>query len=93
MSHLLDTINDWTLALNNRNSVTFANIDFAKAFDRVSHCKLKCKLSGRPQQTRVGSSLSAKTSHNSGAVQGIGPLSFVLFINDITLLYSESTCT
>jgi len=78
---------DWTLALNSKNSVAVAYIDFAKAFDTVSHCKLMCKLesygicgpllcwicsflNGRTQQTRVGNSLSAKTSLTSGVVQG-----------------------
>jgi len=43
-SNLLDTFNGWTLALNSKNSVAVAYIDFAKAFDTVSQCKLVCKL-------------------------------------------------
>ena len=43
-SDLLEAFNDWTLALNDKNSVAVANIDFAKAFDSVSHSKLLCKL-------------------------------------------------
>ena len=111
-SDLLEAFNDWTLALNDKNSVAVANIDFAKAFDTVSHSKLLCKLqshgisgrllcwissflSGRTQQTRVGSSLAAITSLTSGVIQGsvIGPLLFVLFINDITLLFNSNKCT
>jgi len=47
-------------------------------------------LNDRTQQTRVGNSLSDKTSITIGVVQGsiIGPLIFMLFINDITLLFS-----
>jgi len=43
-SNLLETFNDWTLALNSNNIVAVAYIDFAKAFDTVSHCKSMCKL-------------------------------------------------
>jgi len=43
---------------------------------------------GRTQQTRVGNSLSTITSLSSGVVQDtvIGPLLFVILINDITHL-------
>ena len=41
---LLETLNDWTLAIKNRRSVTVACIDYQKAFDAVSHNKLLAKL-------------------------------------------------
>ena len=43
-SNLLETFNDWTLALNDRHGITVAYIDFAKAFDTVSHAKLIYRL-------------------------------------------------
>jgi len=52
-------------------------------------------LSDRSQQTRVGNSLSSVTKLCSSVVQGsvIGPLLFVLFINDITQIFSDNKCT
>jgi len=41
-NNVLETFNDWTLALNNGKSVCIANVDFAKAFDSV--CKLLCEV-------------------------------------------------
>ena len=43
-TQLLKTINDWSIAFENRFSVDFAYLDFAKAFDTVSHHKLIFKL-------------------------------------------------
>ena len=41
---LLEQLNDWTVALDNRDSVTVGYIDYAKAFDSVSPQKLCYKL-------------------------------------------------
>jgi len=43
-TNLLECLNDWTLALHDRKSVMALYIDFAKAFDTVSHNKLCHKL-------------------------------------------------
>ena len=43
-SNLLETLNDWTLTINGRNSVGVAYIDYKRAFDCVSHNKLLLKL-------------------------------------------------
>ena len=44
-TNLLETINDWTISLNNHKSVSVAYIDFKSAFDCISHSKLILKLS------------------------------------------------
>jgi len=43
-TNLLETLNDWTFAVNNGDGVSVAYIDYAKAFDTVSHPKLIHKL-------------------------------------------------
>ena len=43
-SNILDSLNDWTLAINNKNSVTVAYVDYSKAFNVVCHSKLMHKL-------------------------------------------------
>ena len=43
-TNLIETLTDWTLAIQNRHSVTVAYIDFCKAFDSVCHRKLLLKL-------------------------------------------------
>jgi len=37
VSNLLESVNDWTLALNNSKGVAVAYVDYAKAFDVVSY--------------------------------------------------------
>ena len=39
-TNLLEALNDWTLAVQNRCGINVAYIDFSKAFDTVSHEKL-----------------------------------------------------
>jgi Reverse transcriptase (RNA-dependent DNA polymerase) len=43
-TNLLESLNDWTPALQDKKSVLVAYIDYAKAFDTVSHAKLLAKL-------------------------------------------------
>ena len=39
-TNLLENLQDWTLAIRDKKSVFAVYIDFAKAFDTVSHNKL-----------------------------------------------------
>ena len=43
-SQLLETVNEWSIALKNCNIVDAVYFDIAKAFDTVSHAKLIHKL-------------------------------------------------
>ena len=45
VSNLLESANDWTLALNNSEGVDIAYVDYAKAFNVMIHSKLVFKLS------------------------------------------------
>ena len=45
-TNLLESLNDWTLSLSNHESVVIGYIDFARAFDSISHPKLFIKLQG-----------------------------------------------
>ena len=43
-TQLLESINDWSVALDNKNNVDIVYVDFSRAFDSVVHSKLLCKL-------------------------------------------------
>jgi hypothetical protein len=43
-SNLLESVNDWSIALNNRLTTDIVYVDFQKAFDTVSHQKLISKI-------------------------------------------------
>jgi len=43
-ANLLEQLNDWTVALDNRDSVTVGYIDYATAFDSVRQQRLCYKL-------------------------------------------------
>jgi len=109
-TQLLETINDWSIALSNSNVVDIMYFDIAKAFDTVSHVKLLHKLQaygfhgrllsifaeflgGRFQRVMLPGGSSSWKPVLSGVPQGsvIGPLLFLLYINDIADFFPGKT--
>jgi len=45
-TNLIESLHDWTLSISNHDSVVVGYVDFARAFDSVSHPKLLTKLTG-----------------------------------------------
>jgi Reverse transcriptase (RNA-dependent DNA polymerase)/Endonuclease-reverse transcriptase len=64
-TQLLECVNDWTLALDQGFCVDIVYIDFAKAFDSVSHNKLLCKILGYGISGKLNAWISAFLQNRS----------------------------
>ncbi len=64
-TNLLESINDWTISIENKNSQTVAYIDFARAFDSVCHSKLLVKLESYGIKGSVLNCIADFLSHRS----------------------------
>ena len=87
MTALLHATDNWAFNIDKGNINTVVFLDLKKAFDTVDHDILLSRLEvyGRTQKCVVNGSISESKSLAFGIPQGtiLGPLLFILYINDL----------
>ena len=98
-TQLINTVHNFASALNNQEQIDAILLDMSKVFDTVPHERLCHKLSlygirgttlrwirtGRIQKVILNSQESRTIKVSSGVPQGsvLGPLLFIIYINDM----------